>query len=82
MFHFIFSAKLDKIHKKRLPLHQKNEKIMATFWTKRNEDIEDEKTAMPWGELFVKGDRNIPRRRRLKVALFDLDGVLLPFGGG
>lgn len=50
---------------------------MATFWTKRNEDIEDEKTAMPWGELFVKGDRNIPRRRRLKVALFDLDGTLV-----
>ena len=50
---------------------------MATFWTKRNEDIEDEKTAMPWGELFVKGDRNIPRRRKLKVALFDLDGTLV-----
>lgn len=50
---------------------------MATFWTKRNEDIEDEKTAMPWGELFVRGDRNIPRRRRLKVALFDLDGTLV-----
>lgn len=51
--------------------------IMATFWTKRNEDIENEKTAMPWGELFVKGDRNVPRRRRLKVALFDLDGTLV-----
>jgi len=50
---------------------------MATFWTKRNEDIEDEKTAMPWGELFVRGDRNVPRRRRLKVALFDLDGTLV-----
>lgn len=50
---------------------------MATFWTKRNEDIEDEKTATPWGELFVKGDRNVPRRRRLKVALFDLDGTLV-----
>ena len=38
---------------------------MATFWTKRNEDVENEKTAMPWGELFVRGDRKIPRRRRL-----------------
>lgn len=56
---------------------QQNYQYMATFWTKRNEDIEDEKTAMPWGELFVKGDRNIPRRRRLKVALFDLDGTLV-----
>lgn len=50
---------------------------MATFWTKRNEDIEDEKTAMPWGELFVRGDRNIPRKRKLRVALFDLDGTLV-----
>lgn len=50
---------------------------MATFWTKRNEDIEDEKTATPWGDLLVKGDRNVPRRRRLKVALFDLDGTLV-----
>jgi HAD superfamily hydrolase (TIGR01509 family) len=50
---------------------------MATFWTKRNEDIEDEKTAMPWGELFVKGERNVPRRRKLRVALFDLDGTLV-----
>lgn len=50
---------------------------MATFWTKRNEDIEDEKTATPWGELFVKGDRNVPRKRRLRVALFDLDGTLV-----
>ena len=50
---------------------------MATFWTKRNEDVENEKTAMPWGELFVRGDRNIPRRRRLRVALFDLDGTLV-----
>jgi HAD superfamily hydrolase (TIGR01509 family) len=56
---------------------QQNYQYMATFWTKRNEDIEDEKTAMPWGELFVRGDRNIPRRRRLKVALFDLDGTLV-----
>ena len=56
---------------------QQNYQYMATFWTNRNEDIEDEKTAMPWGELFVKGDRNIPRRRRLKVALFDLDGTLV-----
>lgn len=56
---------------------QQNYQYMATFWTKRNEDIEDEKTAMPWGELFVKGDRNIPRHRRLKVALFDLDGTLV-----
>lgn len=58
-------------------LCKKNHHTMATFWTKRNEDIEDEKTAMPWGELFVRGDRNIPRRRRLKVALFDLDGTLV-----
>lgn len=58
-----------------VPLHKNF--IMATFWTKRNEDIEDEKTAMPWGELFVRGDRNIPRKRRLKVALFDLDGTLV-----
>ena len=50
---------------------------MATFWTKRNEDVENEKTAMPWGELWVKGDRNIPRRRRLRAALFDLDGTLV-----
>ena len=59
-----------------LPFY-KNSTCMATFWTKRNEDIEDEKTVAPWGELFVKGDRNIPRRRRLKVALFDLDGTLV-----
>lgn len=59
-----------------LPLY-KNSTCMATFWTKGNEDIEDEKTVAPWGERFVKGDRNIPRRRRLKVALFDLDGTLV-----
>ena len=54
---------------------------MATFWTKKNEDIEDEKTAMPWGELWVKGDRNVPKRRRLKAALFDLDGTLMDTEG-
>lgn len=32
---------------------------------------------MPWGELFVKGDRRVPRKRKLKAALFDLDGTLV-----
>lgn len=50
---------------------------MATFWTKRNEDIEDEKTATPWGDLFVRGNIQQPRPRRLKAALFDLDGTLI-----
>ncbi len=73
---FFFVFKLLISQEKPVSLQQ-NYQYMATFWTKRNEDIEDEKTAMPWGELFVKGDRNIPRRRRLKVALFDLDGTLV-----
>ena len=50
---------------------------MATFWTKKNEDIEDEKTAAPWSEALVKGNQYTPRRRPLKVALFDLDGTLV-----
>lgn len=50
---------------------------MQTFWTRKNEDIEYEKTAMPWNEAIVKGDQYIPRRRRLRVALFDLDGTLI-----
>lgn len=65
------------INSQLLPTFVAKLTTMATFWTKRNEDIEDEKTAMPWGELFVRGDRNIPRRRRLKAALFDLDGTLV-----
>lgn len=73
-FFFVFKPLISQ--EKPVSLQQ-NYQYMATFWTKRNEDIEDEKTAMPWGELFVKGDRNIPRRRRLKVALFDLDGTLV-----
>lgn len=50
---------------------------MQTFWTRKNEDIEYEKTAMPWNEAVVKGDECTPRRRRLRVALFDLDGTLI-----
>ena len=50
---------------------------MATFWTKKNEDIENEKTAAPWSEALVKGNQHTPRRRPLKVALFDLDGTLV-----
>lgn len=50
---------------------------MATFWTNKNEDIEDEKTAAPWGELQVKGDRNARPRKQIKAALFDLDGTLV-----
>ena len=74
---FIFFVFKPLISQEKPVSLQQNYQYMATFWTKRNEDIEDEKTAMPWGELFVKGDRNIPRRRRLKVALFDLDGTLV-----
>lgn len=50
---------------------------MATFWTKKNEDIENEKTAAPWSEALVKGNQHTPRRRPLKAALFDLDGTLV-----
>lgn len=50
---------------------------MASFWTKRNEDVEDEKTATPWGDLLVKGNVVQPRRRSLRAALFDLDGTLI-----
>ncbi|MBO5750638.1 MAG: HAD hydrolase-like protein, partial [Bacteroidaceae bacterium] len=50
---------------------------MATFWTKKNEDIENEKMAAPWSEALVKGNQHTPRRRPLKVALFDLDGTLV-----
>ncbi|MBQ6964645.1 MAG: HAD family phosphatase [Bacteroidaceae bacterium] len=54
---------------------------MATFWTKRNEDVEDEKTANPWAEVLVKGNVQYPHRRPLKVALFDLDGTLVDTEG-
>ncbi|MDO5482342.1 MAG: HAD family phosphatase [Bacteroidaceae bacterium] len=50
---------------------------MATFWTKKNEDIENEKTAAPWSEAFVKGNQHTPRRRPLRAVLFDLDGTLV-----
>ncbi|NLV52869.1 MAG: HAD family phosphatase [Bacteroidales bacterium] len=50
---------------------------MATFWTKRNEDVEDEKTVSPWSKQVANGDKNFPKRRRIKAALFDLDGTLV-----
>ena len=50
---------------------------MASFWTKRNEDVEDEKTATPWGDLLVKGNVVQPRPRQIRAALFDLDGTLI-----
>ena len=54
---------------------------MASFWTKKNEDIEDEKTATPWAEMLVKGKVLYPEHRALKAALFDLDGTLVDTEG-
>lgn len=50
---------------------------MLTIWTRNNEDVEYEKSSIPWNEALVHGDQLIPRRRRLRVALFDLDGTLI-----
>lgn len=51
--------------------------MAGKYWTKKGdqEDI-DEKTINPFVEHYTKSDRNIPRKRNLKVALFDLDGTL------
>ena len=54
---------------------------MASFWTKKNEDIEDEKTANPWAEMLVKGKTLYPKCRPLKAALFNLDGTLVDTEG-
>lgn len=50
---------------------------MLTIWTRKNEDVEYEKSTMPWDEAVVHGNQLLPRRRRLRVALFDLDGTLI-----
>lgn len=50
---------------------------MGKYWTRKGdqEDI-DEKTINPFAELITKSDRAFPKRKPLKVALFDLDGTL------
>lgn len=55
---------------------------MGQYWTRKGdqEDI-DEKTVNPFTERIIKADRNVPRRRPLKVALFDLDGTLFDTEG-
>ena len=55
---------------------------MGRFWTlkENNEDI-DKKTINPFTEMMLKTDRNVPKRRPLKAALFDLDGTLFDTEG-
>lgn len=51
---------------------------MGQYWTRKGdqEDL-DNKTVNPFTEIMVKSDRAYPKRRPLKVALFDLDGTLI-----
>lgn len=51
---------------------------MSKYWIRKGdqEDI-DEKTVNPFADMLVKSDRNYPKHRPLRVALFDLDGTLI-----
>lgn len=51
---------------------------MGQYWTRKgdHEDL-DNKTVNPFTEIIMKSDRAFPKRRPLKVALFDLDGTLM-----
>ena len=49
---------------------------MATFWIKRNEDIEDEKTAMPWGEWFV-ANKIIAHKGKFYLRYYDYNNNVL-----
>lgn len=55
---------------------------MGEYWTlkQQNEDL-DEKTVNPFTEMMLKEDRGFPKRKPLKVALFDLDGTLIDTEG-
>lgn len=55
---------------------------MASYWTRKGdpEDL-DEKTINPFAINAVKGNVVNPRRRPVRVALFDLDGTLMDTEG-
>lgn len=55
---------------------------MGQYWTRKGDkDDLDEKTVNPFTEIIMKSNRNYPKRRPLKVALFDLDGTLFDTEG-
>lgn len=52
------------------------------YWTRKGDkDDLDEKTVNPFTEIVMKSNRQYPKRRPLKVALFDLDGTLFDTEG-
>lgn len=50
---------------------------MGQYWTRKGDQSDvDEKTINPFTEQIMKSNRNYPKGRPLKAALFDLDGTL------